>query len=786
MQSPSAFFGFTPGSDRHIIHWDRLCAYYRMLAAESDRLRCIEMGKTTQGRPFLELIISAPENLANLENLRRMSMLAADPRGLSDKTVSSLCEDGRAVCVQSMSLHANEIGGAQMAPTLAWDLVIGTSAEIREILKNVVFIMIPSFNPDGLDMIAEWYEKNLDTPYEGGEYPALWHVYGGHSNNRDAVAENLVESRYVNQILFREWMPQAYQDHHHQGAFSGRFFIVPYENPVRPYCSPLIWRELAFYGANMAMRLEAAGVQGVISDAIYPCRGHFGFHYMVNSHNIAGMLTESASARLATPITVQEEQLNNAEENTHCPNPWRGGTWHLSDIVRQQYIAAMGLLSTMAKHRETVLRNMVYKALQQTKAGAENPIRAFLIPPQQNDASAAEKLVHILERQGVELFVSAEPVRTDVGELPEGTVIVPLAQPKYGLIMTLLGQSDYPQNEYTRRPDGSITAYDVMTDNIAEYMGVRVLEARRDVGGKVTKFTGFAHAPGARYIIPGTENDSFRRVNALLAAGRSVFRAPGGDFYLDTHPETAKPVRLARIGLFQARAQGNTDEGYTRLLLEQFGFPYRTVTPDSIENDLGALDILLLPSYGAKQLRGEGDYTMLPPEYRVFMTPEREAALRAFVEGGGKLAAWDASVMYAAEVLGLKVRDRAEGKSRAEYNTHGSTLRVLTEQSPYTAGMPREALVLHMTPAVMEVTERVHPEYYRTDVRFVKEKVLQSGLLVGEALLAGRPCMITAKVGRGEAILYAFSPQFRAQTDGTYKLLFNTLYLYQPTKGHNA
>ncbi len=147
------------------------------------------------------------------------------------------------------------------------------------------------------------------------------------------------------------------------------------------------------------------------------------------------------------------------------------------------------------------------------------------------------------------------------------------------------------------------------------------------------------------------------------------------------------------------------------------------------------------------------------------------------MEGGGKLAAWDGSVMYAAEILGLKLRDRAEGLSRAEYNTHGSTLRVLTEKSPYTLGMPREALVLHMTPAVLEVTERVHPENYRVDVRFAKEKVLESGLLVGEELLAGRPCMITAKAGQGEAILYAFSPQFRAQTDGTYKLLFNTLYI---------
>ncbi|MDY3285970.1 MAG: M14 family zinc carboxypeptidase [Eubacteriales bacterium] len=778
MQSPTAFFGFAPGSDRHIIHWDKLCAFYKMLAAESDCVRCIETGKTTLGKPFLELVISSPDNLANLDFYRRISMLAADPRGLDSRTVAKLCEDGRAVCVQSMSLHADEIGGAQMAPQLAYDLATGRSPEILEILRNVIFIMVPSFNPDGLDMVADWYDKTLGTPYEGSAYPKLWHPYAGHSNNRDAVAENLVESRYVNQILFREWMPQAYQDHHHQGAFSGRFFIVPYKDPVRPYCSPLIWRELAHYGADMALRLESEGVPGVINGEIYPCRGHYGFHYMVNSHNIAGMLTESASARLASPIYVHEDQLDNPIENTHCPNPWHGGEWHLSDIVRQQYIAAMELLSSMAKSRTAVLRTMVQKALRQTRAGEENPIRAFLIPPSQHDPSAADKLVGILERQGIELFAASEPVPTAHGEYPAGTVIVPLAQPKYGVIMTLLGESRYPDNEYTRGADGSVTAYDVMTDNIAEYMGVDVVEARCEVGGKVTKFSGFPHAPGAKYIIPASENDSFRRVNAHLKAGRPVFRAPSGEFYVDTHPDNALPIRNARLGVFQARAGGNPDEGYTRLLLEQYGFPYKSVEPGNLIAALNDLDVLLLPSYTPDALRGRGvDPQTLPPEYRAWLTGEHDEAIRSFVERGGRLLAFDAAVMYAAGVLRLKLRNRAENLSAAEYNTHGSTLRVQVASTPYTLGMPSDALILHNNSAILEITERVHPENYRTDVRFARENVLKSGFLAGESLLCGRPCMLTVRVGAGEAVLYAFSPQFRAQTDGTYKLLFNTLYL---------
>ncbi|NLM77503.1 MAG: peptidase M14 family protein [Ruminococcaceae bacterium] len=778
MQSPTAFFGFTPGSDRHIVHWDKLCAYYRLLAAESDRVRCIEMGKTTLGNPFLALIISSPENLTKLDDYRDISMRISDPRGLDDQTIARLCEDGRAVCMQSMSLHADEIGGAQMAPALAFDLATGQTPEIAKILQNVIFIMVPSFNPDGLDMIANWYDETLDTPYEGSGYPKIWHPYGGHSNNRDAIAENLVESRYVNQLLFREWMPQAYQDHHHQGAFSGRFFIVPYENPVRPFCSPLIWRELAFYGSNMAIRLESEGIRGVISDAIYPCRGHFGFHYMVNSHNIAGMLTESASARLATPIFIHEEQLNNPIENTHCPNPWPGGEWHLSDIVRQQYIAAMGLLSTMANHRSMVLRNMVQKALRQTHAGETNSIQAFLIPPDQHDRFTAYKLVDILQRQGIELSVAAEPVAAKSGVYPAGTVIVPLAQPKYGVIMTLLARSDYPDNEFTRRPDGSIAAYDVMTDNIAEYMGVCVVPAFSAVKVKTKPYCVSPGTSDLNRAFPASENDSFRQANALLNAGHPVFRASNGDFHANTCPEGALPVRLARLGVFQARVGGNPDEGYTRLLLEQFGFPYKTVEPDNLIEALNDLDVLLVPSYSADSLRGRGtDPETLPPAYRSWLTEDHEQALRDFVERGGRLLAFDAAVMYAVDVLRLRIRNRAEGQPASAYNTHGSTLRVNVSCSPYTLGMPQDALVLHFNSAALEITERVNPEKYRCDVRFIREKLLMSGLLIGEKYIKGLPCMITAQVGEGEAVLYAFSPQYRAQTDGTFKLLFNTLYI---------
>ncbi|MBE6930108.1 MAG: peptidase M14 family protein [Ruminococcaceae bacterium] len=782
MRSPLEYFGYEPGSDKMIIHWNDLVAYFRELAEESDRMLFVEDGPTTLGNPFIHLIISSPENLGKLEDYRRMSKLAADPRGLSQEAINQLCEQGKAVCVQSMSLHADEIGGTQMSPKLAWELVSSNSRKVREILDNVIFIMVPSFNPDGQIMVTEWYNKCKDTEFDGCPYPKIWHHYAGHSNNRDGIAENLVESRYLNQIVLRDWMPQAYQDHHHQGSRDARFFIVPYRDPVRPHCSPMIWRELSWYGAGMAVKLQEAGVRGVINNAIYPCRGHYGFHYMTNSHNIAGMLTESASCRIASPTYVHPEQLQKQDVTTNCPDPWPGGEWHLADIVRQQFVAAMGLLEMMAKNREQVLRNMVTKALGQTKAGSENPVQAFLIPPNQNDLSATEKFLRILRQQGVEYSSALEPIETADGYQPAGTVVVPLAQPKYGVVMTLLGRSDYPQNEFTRTADGAIHSYDMMTDCLAEYMGVRVVEANAPITVPCAEFTGFARKTLADGALSGRENDNFRVVNGLLAENKPVWRGEDGTFYTENAPADAKRIKNARIGVYQSRYGANVDEGYTRLLLEQFGFAYVTVEPSDIRKGiLEQLDVLVIPdNYTTAVIRGTGmSVETIPHEYRDWLGDAEEEKIRTFVRQGGKLFTVNRSTDVAITQLDLRINNVTARIAKAQYKTGGSTLRVCYENTPYTLGQPKYGYVLNNDAPVMEITDVLHPENYRVDMRYGAEKLLRSGLLIGEEYLTGKPCMITAQYGEGEAILAAFSAIFRAQTDGTYKLLFNTLYLYE-------
>ncbi len=308
--SPEEFFGFQLGSDRKMARWDKIVEYYQLLEKQSGgRMKVINMGPSTMGNPFLLAIVSSAENIGKLDRLREISNQLADPHGLSEQQVEALIAEGKVVICQTMSMHATEIGGSQMAPELTYDLLTRGDDETRRILDNVVSLIVPSFNPDGQIMVTDWYRKMLDTEYEGSNLPWLYHKYVGHDNNRDAFQANVVESQYVGKILFREWKPQAYLDHHHMGSYGARIYVPPYAEPVRPYADPLVWREMSWYGAHIAYKEEEAGLSGVINAAIYAGWGHFGFHWITPFHNIAGMLTESASASLATPLYIHPEQL---------------------------------------------------------------------------------------------------------------------------------------------------------------------------------------------------------------------------------------------------------------------------------------------------------------------------------------------------------------------------------------------------------------------------------------------------------------------------------------------
>lgn len=825
--SPRDFFGFQLGSDRKMARWDKIVDYFKLLEKESGKIQVINMGPSTMGNPFLVVIISSEENISNLDRLQEVNAEISDPRGMEEAEIKKLVKEGKAVICQSMSLHATEIGGTQMAPELAYDLLSRKDEEAQRILENVIFFMIPSFNPDGQIMVTDWYNKTLGTEYEGTGLPWLYHKYVGHDNNRDGDFLNMIESVYAAEIMYRNWIPQAYIDHHHMGSYGARFYIPPYCEPIRPYADPLIWREHSWYGAHIAYKLEENGKSGILNAAQFPGWGHFGWHWITPFHNIAGMLTESASARLASPLYIHPEQLRGGarqfpkyESQTTFPNPWPGGWWRLRDIVEQKKISSWALLDLAARNKETVLWNAYLKAKRQTDRGARDKPKAYVIPMNQHDPLTAVKMVNTLLLSGIEIKKARKAFTVGNSVYPEGSFIISLAQPKMGLIRNLLGRTFYPENDWTMSEDGTpLRPYDLATHTMNEFMGVRVDPINEVAEGDFLTFTdqisteGKVEPGGSGYILDGRLNASFKAVNLLLDKGigiQRVDKASGfcpGDFIVLGGPEALltevagqtgvdfrafddeikegiHELKRLRVGMYQRYYGGNMDEGWTRFLLEQFAFPYSSLMDAEIKK--GSLntkyDVIILPHDSTGMIMGEVPpryrryLTGYPPEYRSGIGKEGVVALKDFVEKGGTLVTFGEACGFAIEKLALSVRNVVENLDSKEFFCPGSTIKVNFDNShPLAYGMPSEGFVVFYSSQAFAITPTQHNERYETVVRYKEKDLLQSGWLIGEEHLAKKAAMVSAKYGQGQVVLIGFRPQNRCQTHGTFKLLFNAI-----------
>ena len=716
LRSPEDFFGHRMGEDRKLARWDRIVEYFRHLDEQSDRLQLVELGKSTLGKPLVMAAISTPANLADRE--------------------------GKAIVLFTCALHSSEIGSSQTAPELAYDLVRGKLP-----LDDVVVLLMPSINPDGQEMIVDWYRKHAGTEFEGGPMPWLYHVYAGHDNNRDFYALNLVESRLVSDVFYKTWKPHVIVDHHQMGQSGARMFVPPYDDPVSANLDPMLTRWLNVFGTHMALDLEAAGRKGVTHQDTYSAYWIGGAMRTPWWRNRIGILTETASCRIATPVTVDVAEATDRKVKITTPDPWRGGTWRLRDIVDYQLDGSYSIVRTAAKYRKEMLGDLARMDADSVKIGREAGEELHV---HGTDRGALRELSRMMEGLAVE------------HRLDEAGVHVPLARPYARLLLELFGKQVYPEGD---KP------YDVTAWTLSWLLGLS------------HEFRASACAPaGAPKADPWDARDtaSFRRANAGLREGKTLWRATNGDFRTEAAGAAWKlaPVRL---GLYKPWT-ASMDEGWTRLVLERFEF-----APLPIENARmkagklkGDFDCIILPDLSAASIvdgRGDKDRPqVLPPEYQGGIGTEGVAAIRKFVEEGGTLIAFDDACGFAIEKFGLPVADTLKGDK--DFSCPGTILRAKVDRShPLAFGMPEETpLFFTNSPALStSVPPRIDIDR-KVVVRYEEEKdPLLSGFLNQTEKLKGRAALVEVTWGKGRIVLFAFRPQHRAQTWGTFKLLFNAI-----------
>lgn len=818
IEAPEHRFGFRMGADRRLVRWGQMLDYFRDLAEMSDRITSETIGLTTEGRPFALLTISAPENLARLPELIEIQARLADPRRRTEADREDLIARGKTVCLVTCSIHATEVGGTQMVPELVHRLLSGNDPESRLILKDVVLLLVPSLNPDGMELVSDWYARTLGTPYEGSVPPALYHRYAGHDNNRDWFMQTLVENRLAIRRIHNVWRPHIVFDLHQMQPNGPRYVVPPFIDPYEPNVDPLIQTQINALGTTMASELMAAGKQGVatsiIFDAYSPSRAYQHYHGGVR------ILSEAASVRIATPITLTREQLAESRgfdprvRTQNHPLPWEGGDWRLRDIVDYNLIAVWTVLDHAARYRDRWLRN--FARIQDRSLENPSP-RAVIIPgsKDQRDPMAAVEMLRVLRAGDVEVTEATAPFTADGVAYPAGTHLIPLAQPFGRFAKSLLEVQEYP--DLRLYPGGPPRPpYDITAHTLPLLMGVECVTATETTVTESRLLDTIPGAPGGirrdrpgPFVIPVTSNASFRLVNETLDRGialRRLVSADGLDLEVDAtgafvapddardllatlgrelgvfaHPlavpkDAAVAWRRPRLGLYHSWRSHAIDAGWTRLVLEEHGFEYALVRDRDVRQGHldDRFDAIVLPAETAKHILDGNSSADYPPEYAGGIGELGAVNLRRFVHAGGTLIALDAASELVIRHLYLPVTNALDGLDHERFYSPGSLLRLLLDsRHPIAWGYGRESVALFVNSPAFDVQATSAEAHVVAS--FPHTNQLLSGWIRGAEHLAGRAALVECAVGRGRVILFGFRPQFRAQCRATYRLLFNAI-----------
>ena len=756
--TPKSYFGHEIGEDRTVLDWDKVVGYFQALEKSSDKIRVRELGKSTEGRPFIAATIADPETLKHLDRYIEIQKRLADPRTTPPAEAEKLFLEGKSIVLVTCSIHATEIAATHTAVEYAYQILTDDNPHNRAILANDIVLLVPSLNPDGVDIVTRWYRKTLGTPFEGTSPPELYHHYVGHDNNRDWYMFSQAETRLTISQLHNVWHPEIVYDVHQQGSNASRLYVPPWLDPTEPNIDPILMQEMNMYGTAIAADLTAAGKTGVAIHAIYdfwtPSRHYQAFHGGLR------ILTEAASVNIASPINLRPDQIaNNAlgynprERSWNYLEPWMGGPWRLRDILDYEMIAWDSLLYNAALHRQELLRN--FYRVNQRQIDRASPW-GFVISAKQRDPGATRKLIETLRFGMVE-----------VGKGADGSAVIPMHQPYGGWAKTLLEAQHYP-NDLLYPGGPPKRPYDVTANTLPMLMGVEVHPVDQPVP---SSGEWKAPEPASGPSLAAADTDSWRAANDAWKAGKSVWRDPAtGDFSLAARPGWVEHKR-PRIGLYQPW-QANMDEGWTRWLLENFGFAYTGLRNADIQ--AGGLrqkfDAIIFADQQASSMENGYGPNAMPKEYTGGLGAAGAAALKEFANAGGNLVFLNGASAYATSRLGVQATAVTPVPERPEtYYSPGSLLNMKVDtHSPLAYGVPADIAAWSEHSVAWDTQLPVVARYPESDV-------LASGWLVGEKVIAGHASLIDAPMGSGHVVLFGMRPQYRAQSYLTFKMFFNAL-----------
>lgn len=763
--SPRSVLGFHPTDDKTIADWRQITDYFGRLDKASNKVTVREIGKSTLGRPLIVAFISSPDNIKNLDKYRQISAKLADPRNVrSEAELADLVNKGKTIVSISCAIHSTEIVASQMSMNLAYEMATATDGDTKEILDNTILLLIPSPNPDGVDIVADWYRKTLGTKSEGTTPPELYHHYAGHDNNRDWFMLNLVETRAVTKLFWQEWFPQIVYDVHQQGQNASRFLIPPFYDPANPRITPSQLREVGTIGYKMAADLQARGIAGVATNSTYDTWWHGGFRTAPYYHNSIGILSEAASASLMSPITIKEEDLrrtrntrglaNLLEPATNYPDPWRGGLWRPADIANIEMIASRSLLQMAAKFRPRYLRGLYDygKANLTEKAGEP---QAFIITAGQPNADTISRFLEILMWQGIEvhemtqeLHVKMVSMGADFHDMPLGSFLVFVNQPQKNNVLSLFERQVYPNRLL---PNGEAEVpYDVAGWTLPLQMGIE---------------------SEAVFEIKDFEKDraTLKRVENINQARAVLNLSPQKEPFA----KLRNPLRTnPRVGLYKGFTN-SMDEGWTRFVFDTFQIPFKSVSDAEIRSGDLNYDVIVLPADNENTIVNGLSAERFDSAFAGGIGEIGVANLKKFVDNGGKLVCFDDSCEMVIKRFDLPMKNVLAGLKRSDFYNPGSIVKLdVDRSSPLARGMPDVTAAYFSNSSAFDTSDE---RRVKTIAQYALKNALLSGWMLGEKHLNGQAALVEATYGKGNIVLFGFRPQHRGQSWATFPFIFNSL-----------
>jgi hypothetical protein len=642
--------------------------------------------------------ISSAENISNLEKLKDINKeLALNPM-LSDKDKVKLVTEGRVFLLGTLSMHSGEVAPSQSAPLIVHDLVTTNDQDILKWLDDVVYMMVPCHNPDGMDMVVNHYNKYKGTKYEGSSLPGVYHKYIGHDNNRDFVILSQTDTKAIAEIYSKTWYPQVMVEKHQMSSTGPRYFVPPMHDPIAENVDGGLWAWTTLFGSNLIKHMTNQGLTGISQ------------HYLFDDYwpgstetciwkNVIGMLTEAASVQYAKPIYIEPNELrvsgkglSEYKKSINMPKPWPGGWWRLGDIVKYEIASTYSLIETSSLYREKILTFRNDICISEVQKGKTESPFYYIFPADQHDRSELVNLVNLLDEHGIDVYRLSETKIIDGREFKKNDIVVPFAQPFRPFIKEVLEAQEYPVRHYT--PGGKIIKpYDITSWSLPLHRGltsIEITENNKDLETNLQKiklpFELKDKGPKTYWaaLFSVNQNESFKAIFQALQKGLEVYRTseslkvdqkkiPAGSFIIKNTSEaldkliadlSVSPIYLAekssgkmveievpKIALVETFFH-DMDAGWTRFVFDHYHIPYQVVNPGDFKNINFAskFDLVVFPD-SPKSILMEGkwksnnEYSVsnYPPEFTKGIGKEGMKNLMTFLDKGGLVVSWGRS-----------------------------------------------------------------------------------------------------------------------------------------------